>query len=160
MVLALLSVVNAAEWEQQDRHLEQDEHGGHDVECRSYGFEGFVLEAGDTEGAFFIAKAGERFIFTATGNGDGSWRIVGDPFGDLTYVDGGTFPGTLEYIVPEGGYAGPGIGFYVDAYTGTGDTISGTCVADLHPVPLLPSWALWMLAGIAGLGLMRLRKAV
>jgi len=106
--------------------------------CENYNISGPATAPGDTSGNFGAMEAGDTFTFTATGNGTGTWRIVGSPEGNPTYTAGGTFPGTLTYVVPAGGLMTDGMGYYVDSYTGTGDTISGSCggAAMVSPVPV------------------------
>ena len=128
LLLLFTSAVNAADW-----GLTESEPGDSKSTilasefCENYNVSGPVTTPGSTNGSFGAMEAGDTFTFTATGNGTGTWRIVGDPSGDPTYTAGGVFPGTLTYVVPAGGQIADGMGFYVDSYTGEGDTISGSC---------------------------------
>lgn len=118
--------------------------------CANYNISGQATAPGDTSGTFGTMGAGDAFTFTATGNGTGTWRIVADPNGITTYTPGGTFPGTLTYEVTAG--AVPGIGFYVDSYTGAGDTISGSCGdAVSAPIPSLSFWSRILVVVLIGL---------
>ncbi len=123
--------------------------------CSAYGqLAGSVTGPGDTNGQFGSFTAGDSFEFTATGGGTGTWRIVGDPGGVQTLASGGTFPGTLTYVVPDG-VTLTGAGFFVDTYTGPGDTIIGTCGEGIPsvqtPVPTLSFWSLLLMVTLLGL---------
>lgn len=129
--------------------------------CLNYGIvSGSVIGPGSTAGEFGTPVAGEKFTFTATGVGVGTWRIVGDPGGVTTLASGGVFPGTLTYTVP----ASPlptGVGFFVDTYAGNGDTISGVCQSNPIDIPTLSRWsllALVLLLGSFGFVAFRLRR--
>lgn len=153
MLLLFTSAVNADEWGP----------GGSDSNdpisrplasafCAEYNISGQVSGPGDTNGNFGDMEEGDTFTFIATGNGTGTWRIVADPDGSQTFASGGAFPGTLTYVVPAGGLTGLGLGFYVDSYTGPGDTISGTCGdAESAPVPSLSFWSRILVVFIIGL---------
>jgi len=152
-LLLFTSAVNAAEW-----GLAESEPGDPkstilaSAFCESYNISGPATVPGDTSGTFGAMEAGDTFTFTATGNGTGTWRIVGSPSGDPTYTAGGTFPGTLTYVVPAGGLTTDGMGYYVDSYTGTGDTISGSCGdAASAPVPSLSFWSRILVVVFIGL---------
>ena len=97
--------------------------------CASYApFSWTVTRQGDTAGRYGTAVPGDKFTFAATGNGTGTWRIVNDESGTSTLAAGGVFPGSLTYTVPVGGTV-TGMGFFVDTYAGSGDTISGSCTS-------------------------------
>lgn len=119
--------------------------------CQSYFISGSVTGPGSTNGSFGDTEPGDHFVFNATGNGTGSWRIVGDPEGSVTFASGGTFPGTLTFTVQELGFLAPGVGFYVDDYTGDGDEIQGYCGDIPNPVPTASTWALWLLVLAVGM---------
>ena len=153
LLLLFTSAVNAGEW-----GLAESEPGDPkstilaSAFCESYNISGSATVPGDTNGTFGTMEAGDTFTFTATGNGTGTWRIVGDPSGNPTYTPGGTFPGTLIYVVPASGQIATGMGFYVDSHTGTGDTISGTCGgAASAPVPSLSFWSRILVVVLIGL---------
>jgi len=152
-LLLFTSAVNAGEW-----GLTESEPGDPKSTilasefCANYNISGQATVPGDTNGSFGSMEAGDTFTFTATGNGTGTWRIVGDPSGDPTYTAGGAFPGTLTYVVPAGGQAANGMGFYVDSYTGAGDTISGSCGGAVSaPVPSLSFWSRILVVMLIGL---------
>jgi len=128
--------------------------------CNSYNISGTIEGPGSTSGNFGDVLAGDTFRFTTTGNGTGTWRIVGDPEGGITYISGGTFPGTLSYTFPAD-ETGIGIGFYVDTYTGNGDTISGTCGdGEASGIPAMASWSQILMIALLGLfGLAAFRYA-
>jgi hypothetical protein len=128
--------------------------------CNSYNISGPVSGPGSTNGTFGDVLAGDTFTFNATGNGTGTWRIVGDGGGIITYTSGGTFPGTLSYTFPAD-ETGIGIGFYVDTYTGNGDTISSFCGdGEAVGVPTMTSWSQILMVALLGLlGLAAFRYA-
>lgn len=170
LLLSFASAVGAGGWGQSQQGLEKS--GSPDSKskvmvsefCSSYVTSGDFNVAGATNGNYGTADAGDTFTFTATGNGTGSWRIVGDSTGDPTYVSGGTFPGTLTYVVPAGGLTAAGIGFYVDAYEGPGDSITGSCAGG--PADAVPSLSFWgqvlvfVLIGSFGLVAFRRKRLV
>ena len=120
--------------------------------CANYNISGPATSPGSTSGDFGTMEAGDTFTFTATGNGTGTWRIVGGPDGNPTFASGGTFPGTLTYEVPPSGPVTDGMGFFVDTYTGEGDTISGSSGDDVSaPVPSLSSWSRILAVVLIGL---------
>ena len=152
LLFLFTSAVSAGEWGQEVQRPERFEPIDSkskvkaSVYCANYNISGQATAPGDTSGDFGTMEAGDTFTFTATGNGTGTWRIVGDPSGVPTYTPGGTFPGTLTYVVPAGGQTADGMGFYVDSYTGAGDTISGSCgdaVSALVPSAPVPSLSFW-----------------
>ena len=158
LLFLFTSAVSAGEWGQEVQRPEKFEPIDSKNKvmasafCTSYSISGTVSAPGDTNGSFGTMEAGDTFTFTATGNGTGTWRIVGDPSGAPTYTSGGTFPGTLTYEVPAGGLTTDGMGFYVDSYTGAGDTISGSCGnAASAPIPSLSFWSRILVVVLIGL---------
>jgi len=141
-----ISSANAAGWVQYSQRTAKSGSGeSSKVEavsqyCIDYSISGSVVAAGDTNGTYGPFTDEDSFTFTATGNGTGTWRIVGDPSGVQTLASGGTFPGTLTFQVPLG-QTQDGVGFYVDSYTGEGDTISGTCNGVSRAIPTLSNWS-------------------
>ena len=128
--------------------------------CSNYFISGQVTESGNTSGNFGSFTAGDTFTFIATGNGTGTWRVVGDPGGIITYASGGAFPGTLVYTIPAGQSA-DGMGFYVDSYTGEGDTITGSCGEPSRSVPTLAFWTRMLLVlslGLAAIAVFRRKQ--
>lgn len=130
--------------------------------CSNYFISGQVTQANDTNGSYGSFAVGDTFTFIATGNGTGTWRVVGDPEGSITYASGGAFPGTLIYTIPAGQSAdGIGMGFYVDSYTGEGDTITGSCGEPSRSVPALGFWTRMLLVlslGLAALAVFRRKQ--
>ena len=130
--------------------------------CANYApFSGPVSGPGSTLGRIDTFTAGDYFVFTATGNGTGSWRIVGEPSGTTTLASGGTFPGTLVYEYEEG-VSTLGVGYFVDTYTGPDDTIFGECGFAPPNVPTLSEWSLVLMAallGFVGVAVFRRRRA-
>ncbi|MBX3080121.1 MAG: hypothetical protein KF716_00715 [Anaerolineae bacterium] len=101
--------------------------------CSFYGaIGGPVTVAGDTNGNFGPFEAGETYTFTMTANAGSSitWRVVADPGGATTLAGPVVTTGTstLTYTMPASGQPG-GIGFYVDAVTGTGGSVATSCNA-------------------------------
>lgn len=163
MLLLFTSEVSAGEWGLADSGSNNPKSTIlASAFCANYNISGPVSGPGDIGGSDGAMEAGDTFTFTATGNGTGTWRIVGDPSGIVTYTPGGTFPGTLTYEVPAGGQTAAGIGFYVDSYTGAGDTISASCGdAVSAPVPSLSFWSrilVVMLIGLVGFAAFRRKR--
>jgi hypothetical protein len=169
VLLLFMSAANAAEWGQQGVHrIEQSGQTPSKSKlmasnfCSSYNIGGEVTGPDDTSGSFGDVTAGDTFTFTATGGGTGTWRIVGDPGGSITYASGGVFPGTLTYQVTADALD-VGVGFYVDTYSGEGSTISGTCGdGPTVAVPSMSSWSLILmvfLLGMVGFSLYRRKQA-
>lgn len=170
-VLLFASIASAEEWQRSAPSNAPDNPTAVVVvsdSCANYGIlEGSVTGPGSTSGQFGIFTAPDSFIFTATGSGTGTWRIVGDPGGAQTLAAGGTFPGELAYSVPEGETI-EGVGFYVDTYTGEVDTITGVCVGGAPavmpaniPVPSLSLWSkmlMVMLLGLVGFAVFRRKQ--
>lgn len=169
VLLLFVSAANAAEWGQQGVHrVEQSGQTPSKSKlmasdfCNSYSISGEVTGPGDTSGNYGDVTAGDTFTFTATGGGTGTWRIVGDPGGSITYASGGVFPGTLTYQVTADALD-VGVGYYVDTYTGESSTISSTCGdGPTVGVPSMSSWSLILmvfLLGVVGFSLYRRKQA-
>lgn len=155
LLLFFVSSANADEWTPASSRADKPQTAAISDDCAAYGqLIGSVSGPGDTNGQFGNYTAGDSFEFIATGSGTGTWRIVGDPDGVQTLASGGTFPGTLTYTVPVGTTL-TGAGFYVDSYTGPGDTIFGTCGDGIPtvqvPVPATSFWSLLVLVMLLGL---------
>lgn len=168
-LLLFVSAASAAEWGQQGVHrIEQSGQAKSNSKvqassfCSSYNIAGQVTGPDDTNGNFGNVMAGDTFTFTATGGGTGTWRIVGDPGGSITYASGGVFPGTLTYQFTAD-ELDIGIGFYVDSYSGEGSTIYSNCGdGSTVAVPSMSSWSLTLmvfLLSVVGFSLYRRKQA-
>lgn len=108
-----------------------------------------AVAAGATNGMFGTPQVGETYVLSVSGPGSGSFRIVGDPAGAVTYAGPGTVPGVLSYSVtsstPPAGAAG--VGYYFDSGAGT-VTITASCGPTPVATPAINRW------GIAALGLL------
>lgn len=108
-------------------------------------------EGNYTNGIFGTPQAGERFRFTFSGAGSGSFRIVGDPGGVVTLAGPTAAPGTLVYTA---GTTFPsnavGVGFFFDSGQGI-VTLSASCLANARPAPALGAPALALLGGLIAL---------
>lgn len=157
MSFLLMSSANATGWGQNPQRLAQSGTTSPPSKvmasqpCTSYSINDNIDSAGDTWGFVQGFTGGDFFTFTATGNGTGTWRIVGDGGGAQTLASGGTFPGTLTFEVPTG-QVQPGVGYYVDSYSGTGDTITASCGSSPHiPIPTQSTWSLLLMVMLLGL---------
>ncbi|MDN5924867.1 MAG: hypothetical protein L0H70_07700 [Xanthomonadales bacterium] len=106
--------------------------------------------AGVTNGEVGTPAVGETYTISIAGPGSGTFRMVGDAGGLVTYAGPASVPASLNYTVtsatlPAGAQ---GVGYYFDSGTGT-VTITATCsaaAAVATPVPATEPFALWLLA--------------
>ncbi len=107
------------------------------------------LAAGFTNGIPAIPEAGETYTISVAGPGTGSFRIVGDAAGTVSFAGPASVPGTLVYTIPSGPLpvGTQGVGFYFDS--GAGDvTISAVCSASPVAVPASSLGTQWLLGGL------------
>jgi hypothetical protein len=118
--------------------------------------------AGLTNGIIGPVQPGESFQLSVAGPGTGTFRIVGDPAGTVTYAGPANVPATLSYTVttatpPVGAV---GVGYFFTAGAGT-VTITASCTRG--GIPSLDAWGrtllglLVALGGIVGVAFMRRR---
>lgn len=124
--------------------------GGGDT-CAQFSLLSSTLTAapGITNGFFGVPQIGQTYTVAVIGPGTGTFRIVGDPAGAITYAGPTTVPGTLNFRVtapPPAGAAG--IGFFFDAGAGT-VTVGASCGAS--SVPAGNGWGTGILVGLTGL---------
>ena len=118
--------------------------------CASFSLisETFDVSAGITNGIPVLPQAGEVFTISVSGPGTGSFRIVGDPAGTVTFAGPTSVPGTLNYTAstpfPNGTV---GVGYYFDSGSGT-VTLTATCRAVPTQAPTLGTWGLLALGAI------------
>lgn len=107
-----------------------------------------------TNGNFGTPEPGETYLLSVSGPGTGSFRMVGDPGGTVTYAGPAAVPGTISYTVtnPTPPVGASGIGFYFDSGAGT-VTITASCSAiPLAPTPTISVWGMAILALLLALG--------
>ena len=101
---------------------------------------------GLTNGIIGTPAVGDVYTVSVSGAGSGTFRIVGDPGGTVTYAGPATAPATLTYAVtslpPPVGAAG--VGFFFDAGSGT-VTVTARCQR-VSNVPGLSGWGVALLA--------------
>lgn len=121
-----------------------------------------VAAAGATAGIVGLPGVGEIYQISVTGPGTGTFRIVGDAAGAVTYAGPANVPATLSYTVtsstlPVGAI---GVGYFFSAGAGN-VTIAASC--SRAAVPGLGAWGsgllglLVALGGLAGVALVRRR---
>lgn len=118
--------------------------------------------AGLTNGIVGPVQAGETYVVSVAGPGTGTFRIVGDPAGMVTYAGPANVPASLSYTVatatpPMGAV---GVGYFFTAGAGT-VTITASC--SRGGIPSLDARGrallglLLALGGVAGVAYMRRR---
>ena len=118
--------------------------------------------AGLTSGIVGPVQVGETYQVSVAGPGTGTFRIVGDPAGAVTYAGPANVPASLSYTVntatPPAGAVG--VGYFFTAGAGT-VTITASCARG--GIPTLDTWSrallglLVALGGVAGVAFMRRR---
>lgn len=116
---------------------------------------------GVTNGSVGTTRGGEIYTISVSGPGTGTFRIVGDPAGTVTFAGPGNVPATLSYTATGAPPPGAvGVGYYFDAGAGT-VTITASC--NITPIPVNNPLGLAMLglllavAGVFGVTAMRRR---
>ena len=118
--------------------------------------------AGLTNGIIGVPGAGEVYTISVAGPGTGTFRIVGDPAGAVTYAGPANVPATLSYAVPSSTppAGAVGVGYFFTAGAGT-VTITASCTPGA--IPSMGAWGrnllgvLVLLGGLAGVAFMRRR---
>jgi len=118
--------------------------------------------AGLTAGIIGPVQVGETYQLTVSGPGSGTFRIVGEPTGAVTYAGPANVPASLGYTVvnatPPAGAIG--VGYLFNAGAGT-VTISASCTRG--GIPSLDAWSrtllglLLALCGVLAIAFMRRR---
>lgn len=130
--------------------------------CATFGTisETFTAAAGATNGIVGTPQPGETYTVTVTGPGTGTFRIVGDGGGVVTYAGPTSVPGSLSVTFTGGPAPGAiGVGYFFDTGAGT-VTLTATCSV-FQSVPANDRTALVLLVvlgGLAGLIALRLRS--
>jgi hypothetical protein len=120
----------------------------------------YSVGPGSTNGVYGAPQPGERFTLTFSGEGAGSFRVVGDPAGSVTLSGPANAPGTLTYTAG-GSFPGGaiGVGFYFDSGSGS-QTLQASCVPPTKPAPALGGRGLALLGGLLALaGLVFARRS-
>lgn len=106
--------------------------------CASFHFISGTVDAnsGPTNGMYGVPLVGEVYTVTVTGPGAGSFRIVGDSSGAVTYAGPAAAPGTLAFTVgsappPSGAF---GVGYFFDSIVGT-LTVTASCIGPSAAAP-------------------------
>ncbi len=110
----------------------------------------FTATPGFTNGIVGTPQFGDTYRIAVTGPGTGTFRIVGNAVGTVTFAGPTTVPGSLAYTVT--GAAPPaaiGVGFLFDAGAGS-VTIGASCGP--QQIPALDRWSLLALIGVLALG--------
>ncbi len=121
-----------------------------------------TVGAGATNGYIGVPAVGETYTISISGPGTGTFRLVGDAGGTITYAGPTSVPGTLTYTFNSAPPpSAEGVGFYFDSASGD-VTLTASCAAALPAAMVVPSLSLWgMLAFglllVLGVFLMRLR---
>ena len=99
--------------------------------------------AGFTNGISGVADVGETYTISVSGPGTGSFRLVGDSSGTITYAGPASVPGTLTYtFTSPPSPSAEGVGFYFDSGSGQ-VTITASCAAAMPAATAVPSLSLW-----------------
>jgi len=124
----------------------------------------YPAAAGLTNGSTGTPEAGETYTITLSGPGTGSFRLVGDSGGAITFAGPANVPATLIYTIPSGPLPVglQGVGFYFDS--GAGDvTVSAVCSASPVAVPASSLTTQWLLGALllvgAGFWVARMRDS-
>ena len=118
--------------------------------CASFSLisETFDVSAGITNGIPVLPQSGEVFTISVSGPGTGSFRIVGDSGGTVTFAGPTSVPGTLTYVANAPFPTGTiGVGYFFDSGAGT-VTLTATCRAVPTQAPTLGNWGLLALGAI------------
>lgn len=112
----------------------------------------FPAAPGATSGVGGLPQLNDSYTISVSGPGTGSFRIVGDGAGVVTYAGPTSVPGTLNYIVtnpvpPSGAF---GIGFYFDSGSGT-VTLTASC-STVSQLPSINTWGMSLMALLLAVG--------
>ncbi|HET9049903.1 MAG TPA: hypothetical protein VFN29_13195 [Chiayiivirga sp.] len=113
----------------------------------------YPAAAGLTNGMTGTPEAGETYSITVSGPGTGSFRLVGDSAGLITFAGPTNVPATLTYTIPSGPLPVglQGVGFFFDS--GAGDvTVSATCSTPAITVPASSFTTQWLLGAFLLVG--------
>ena len=125
----------------------------------------FDIGPGATNGIPVLPSAGERFTISVAGPGSGSFRIVGDAGGLITFAGPANVPATLSYVATSSLPANTqGVGFYFDSGQGS-VTLTASCQEAISPAPALGGRGMLLLGALLALvggtfGSRRLRASV
>ncbi|MBS0438248.1 MAG: hypothetical protein JSS33_02455 [Proteobacteria bacterium] len=108
-----------------------------------------AVAPGATNGMVGTPQVGEIYTITVSGPGTGSFRIVGDAAGALTYAGPASVPGALSYAITASTTLSQGVGYYFDSGSGT-VTLTAACVATAA-TPALGAWGIVGLASLLAL---------
>jgi hypothetical protein len=108
--------------------------------------------AGATNGVFGAPQLNDSYTISVSGPGTGSFRIVGDGSGVVTYAGPTSVPGTLSYTVsnPVPPVGAIGIGYYFDTGSGT-VTLTASCTK-VSQLPSINTWGMSLMALLLAVG--------
>ncbi len=112
----------------------------------------FTATAGKTDGIVGLPQVNDTYTISVSGPGTGSFRIVGDGAGVVTYAGPTSVPGTLSYTVsnPVPPVGAAGVGFYFDSGSGT-VTLTATC-STVSQLPSINTWGMSLMALLLAVG--------
>jgi hypothetical protein len=111
----------------------------------------FDVGPGATNGIPVLPSAGERFTISVSGPGSGSFRIVGDSGGVITFAGPASVPATLSYVATSSLPANTeGVGFYFDSGQGS-VTLTASCQPAISPAPALGGRGMLFLGALLAL---------
>ena len=121
----------------------------------------FTAVAGATNGIPGTPLVGETYVVSVSGPGSGSFRIVGDSGGVITYAGPASVPASLSFTVtvPPSPTA-EGVGFYFDSGSGS-VTLVASCTAAATAAPAIGMWgmaALCALLALVGAGFVATKR--
>jgi len=107
---------------------------------------------GKTYGYYGTPQPGEKFTFSFSGSGTGSFRIVGDPAGSVTLAGPATAPGSLSYTASNPLPSGTvGVGFYFDSGSGSLSVQASCTSPSTRPAPAIGARGLVLLGALLAL---------
>ncbi|QBB71129.1 hypothetical protein ELE36_12630 [Pseudolysobacter antarcticus] len=112
----------------------------------------FTAAPGATNGIIGLPQLNDSYTISVSGPGTGSFRIVGDGAGVVTYAGPASVPGTLTYTVtnpvpPSGAL---GAGYYFDSGSGT-VTLTASC-GTVSQLPSISTWGMSLMALLLAVG--------
>lgn len=112
----------------------------------------FTAAAGATNGILGLPQVNDSYTVSVSGPGTGSFRIVGDGIGTVTYAGPTGAPGTLTYTVsnPVPPVGAIGIGYYFDSGSGT-VTLTASC-STVSQLPSINPWGMSLMALVLAVG--------
>lgn len=109
-----------------------------------------------------MPQVGETYVVNVSGPGTGSFRIVGDSGGVITYAGPTSVPGSLSFTVttPPSPSA-EGVGYYFDSGAGSVTLVASCTAAAAAATPAIGMWgmiALCLLLALVGMGFVSTKR--